>query len=79
LSTGSGMLKKITWQHRSIDGKKQNIMTWTILLLVFVFVWGLCIGWVKARTHFTGIPPEEWVRTPDDSGSAADDGGPNFH
>lgn len=56
-------------------------MICTILLLgfVFVFVLGFGTGWVKARAHFTGIPPEEWIRTPDDSGSAADDGGPNFH
>lgn len=56
-------------------------MICTILLLgfVFVFVLGFGTGWVKARTHFTGTPPEEWIRTPDDIGSAADDGGPNFH
>ena len=47
-------------------------MIWTFLLLAFGL--GYAVGFVAARSLYTGIPPEDF-----EDGTGADDGGPNFH
>ena len=47
-------------------------MIWIFLILAFGL--GYAVGFVAARSHYTGIPPEDWQ-----DGTGADDGGPNFH
>lgn len=42
-----------------------------ILIVVIIAALGYCTGFVAARSHYTGIPPEDFQ-----DGSAADDGGP---
>jgi len=50
-----------------------------IILYILGLVIAYGVGWVHARTQFTGIEPDDWKKPDDYGGSGADDGGPNFH